>query len=156
MENETYIVQEGDTIISIAQLFGIRIIDLIEANNLENSYNLMPGTVLQIPTDEPLGFTYYTVKKGDNLYQIARRYNINMEDLATINGLELGEYIFEGQRILVPKEGVYAYITKEGDTLTNISDALGVLPEDILIYNKRIYLLPEQLIAYKLRNNSKM
>lgn len=159
MENETYVVQEGDTLISIAQLFGVRVIDLIEANNLENVYNLIPGTTLTVPTDQPLGFMYYTVVQGDNLYQIARKYNINMEDLAAINGLEIGEYIFPGQRILVPKEGVYAYITKEGDTLRNISEALGVSPEDILIYNRRIYLLPEQLIAYSLRNeqnNSEM
>ena len=154
MENEAYIVREGDTLISIAQTFGIRIIDLIEANSLENIYNLTPGTELIIPTNLPLGFTYYTVQRGDNLYQIAEKFNINMEDLASINGLELGEYIFPNQQLIVPKEGVYAYITKEGDTLLNIAESLSINPEDILLYNRRIYLLPEQLIAYKIRENN--
>lgn len=154
MENETYIVKEGDTLISIAQLFGIRIIDLIEANKLEDAYNLVPGTELIIPTDLPLGFTYYIVQKGDNLYRIAERFQIDMEDLAAINGLELGEYIFPNQKLLVPKEGVYAYITKDGDTLVNVARELSLDPEDILLYNKRIYLLPEQLIAYKFKEKN--
>lgn len=154
MENEIYTVKEGDNLISIAQTFGIKIIDLIEANNLESIYDLIPGTQLVIPTDLPLGFTYYIVKKGDNLYRIAEKFNINMEDLARINGLELGEYIFPEQQLIVPKEGVYAYITKEGDTLFNVAESLSINPEDILLYNKSIYLLPEQLIAYKIRENN--
>jgi len=154
MGNDVYVVREGDTIISIAQDFGIKIVDLIEANGLENIYTLIPGDELIIPTDIPLGFTYYIVQKGDTLYKIAGMYNIDMEDLAQINGLELGEYIYPGQKLLVPKEGVFAYITKEGDTLVNIAEKLNVNPEDILLYNRRIYLLPEQLIAYKIRENS--
>ncbi len=153
MENETYIVQEGDTILSIARLFGIRIIDLIQANNIEDEYELTPGQELIIPTDKPFGFTYYVVQKGDTLYQIAKNHQIQLDDLIAINGIENGNYIFEGEKILVPKEGVFAYITKENDTLVNIANRLGVPEDDILIYNKRIYLLPDQLIAYKLREN---
>lgn len=81
-------------------------------------------------------------------------FNIDMDDLASINGLEINEYLYPNQKLLVPKEGVYAYITKDGDTLINIADNLSINPEDILFYNKRIYLLPEQLIAYKIRDNS--
>lgn len=154
MENEVYTIQEGDTIISIAQLYGVSIIDLITANGLENVYELTPGEQLVIPTSAPLGFTYHIVVRGDNLYQISRMYNISLEDLITINGLENGEYIFPGQKILVPKEGVNAYITKEGDTLINIAENLGLTPEDILIYNRRIYLLPEQLIAYRVKDGN--
>jgi len=154
MENEIYIVRDKDTLISIAQTFGIRVIDLIEANNLENVYNLTPGMELIIPTSLPLGFTYYTVNKGDNLYRIAGQYNISMEDLAAINGLEIGEYIYPNQMLIVPKEGGYTYITKEGDTLFNIAEALSINPEDILLYNERIYLLPEQLIAYKIQTSN--
>ncbi len=68
MTTETYITKEGDTIISVAKLFGIRIIDLIEANNLHDVYFLEPGMELTIPTDHPLGFKYYTVEKGDTIF----------------------------------------------------------------------------------------
>lgn len=153
MENEVYIVQEGDTILSVAQLYGIKVIDLIQANNLEDAYHLTPGQELIIPTDRPFGFTYYIVKKGDTLYQIAKDHNISLVDLVEINGIENANYIYPGEKILVPKEGVFAYITKENDTISNVANTLGIPLEDLLLYNKRIFLLPDQLIAYKVREH---
>jgi len=153
MVNETYIVQEGDTIISVAQLFGIKVIDLIRANQLEDVYYLTPGEELIVPTQTPLGFTYYIVQKGDTLYAIAKMHDIALQDLIAINGLEDQQYIYPGQKILIPKEGVKAYITKEGDTLSTVAELLRIPTEDILVYNRRLYLLPEQLIAYKTKEN---
>ena len=148
----TYIVQGGDTIQSIANKFNVRVEDLIKENDLKNIYYLVPGLELIIPTtSEDSAFEYYTVKKGDNLYQIGNKYNLTAEILANINGLELNEYIFPDQKLLVPKEGVFVYITKEGDTLNLVADELGIPRENILLYNDNIYLLPEQLIAYKIR-----
>jgi len=150
---DTYITKEGDTILSVAQLYGIRVIDLIQANNLEDVYFLLPGLELTIPTTQPLGYTYYTVKKGDTLYKIGNEFNINPTTLAQINGLELNEYIFPNQKLLVPKEGVFAYITEEGDTMTSIYEKLGLNPEEVEILNRQIYLLPEQLITYRYQKN---
>jgi len=150
----TYIVEAGDTIQSIANKFNISTQDLIRENDLQNIYYLVPGLELIIPTtSEESAFEYYTVKKGDNLYQIGKRYNITAEMLASINGLELNEYIFPEQKLLVPKEGVLVYLTKEGDTLNLVSEELGIPRDQIILYNENIYLLPEQLIAYRIRNN---
>lgn len=151
---KTYIVQNGDNIASIAKMFNVKVADLIKENNLENIYYLIPGLELKIPsnTTNESAFDYYIVKKGDNLYQISRRYGITAETLAELNGLELNEYIFPDQKLLVPKEGVQVYITKEGDTLNLISEQLRIPRDRILLYNENIYLLPEQLIAYKIQN----
>ena len=150
---ETYIVKEGDNIATIAKKYNISIVDLINQNNLENVYYLEPGLELIIPEEKaPLGFTHYTVKKGDNLYEIAKRYNISVKDLSELNGLEINEYIYPEQRLLVPEEGVQVYITKDGDTIQTIIDKLGTNREEIFVYNPKIYLLPEQLIAYRKRN----
>lgn len=152
---ETYIVKEGDNIATIAKKYNISIVDLINQNNLENVYYLEPGLELIIPEERaPLGFTYYTVKKGDSLYEIAKHYNISVKDLSELNGLEIGEYIYPEQRILVPEEGVEVYITKEKDTIQTIIDKLGTNREEIFVYNPKIYLLPEQLIAYRRRNEA--
>jgi len=151
----TYIVQVGDTIQSIADKFNINVNDLVKEKDLKNIYYLVPGLELIIPTtSEDSAFEYYTVKKGDNLYQIGKKYNLSAELLANLNGLELNEYIFPDQKLLVPKEGVFVYITKEGDTLNLVSDELGIPRESILLYNDNIYLLPEQLIAYRIRSNN--
>ncbi len=152
---ETYIVKEGDNIATIAKKYNISIVDLINQNNLENVYYLEPGLELIIPEERaPLGFTYYTVKKGDSLYEIAKHYNISVKDLSELNGLEINEYIYPEQRILVPEEGVEVYITKEKDTIQTIIDKLGTNREEIFVYNPKIYLLPEQLIAYRRRNEA--
>ena len=153
---ETYIVKEGGNIATIAKKYNISIVDLINQNNLENVYYLEPGLELIIPEEKaPLGFTHYTVKKGDNLYEIAKRYNISVKDLSELNGLEINEYIYPEQRLLVPEEGVQVYITKDGDTIQTIIDKLGTNREEIFVYNPKIYLLPEQLIAYRKRNEPK-
>jgi len=149
----TYIVEVGDTIQSIAKKFKVSLDSLIKENNLENIYFLEPGLELIIPESNGSNieaFEYYTVKKGDSLYQIGLKYNISPELLAEINGLELNEYIFPDQKLLVPKPGIQVYITRKGDTLKLISNELGIPRENILLYNENIYLLPEQLIAYRI------
>lgn len=152
---EKYIVKEGDTLLSIAEAFGVRLIDLITQNKLEDIYVLIPGTELVIPVDMPLGFTSYIVKKGDSLYAISRSLgNITPNQLAEVNGLEINEYIYPGQRLIVPKPGVKVYITKNGDTIKTVAEAIGTSDTSLIVYNPNVYLLPEQLIAYELPNNS--
>ena len=152
---QTYIVEQGDNIASIAKKFNVKVTDLVRENNLENIYYLVPGLELIIPMSPvQSAFDYYTVQKGDNLYQIGKRFGITAEMLAELNGLELNEYIYPEQRLLVPKEGVQVYITRDGDTLNLIADELGIPRENILLYNENIYLLPEQLIAYRITNNN--
>lgn len=150
----TYIVEVGDTIKSIANKFNVQVEDLVKENDLQNIYYLVPGLELIIPTtSKKSAFEYYVVQKGDNLYQIGKKYNISAENLANINGLELNEYIFPEQKLLVPKEGILVYITQEGDSLNSLSDKLKMSKEQLLFYNKNFYLLPEQLIVYSIKNN---
>lgn len=101
--------------------------------------------------DENTYFTYYTIEKGDNLYEISRKYNINPKLLAAINGLKDNEYIYPGQELIIPKSGYSYYVTAEGDTLNGVSSAFNASIQDILKFNKTIYLLPEQIIVYRKR-----
>lgn len=94
-------------------------------------------------------FTYYTIEKGDNIYQIAKKYNINPKLLAAVNGIKDNEYIYPGQELLIPKSGYSYYITAEGDTLEGVAKAFRTDSEGLLKHNKTIYLLPEQILVYK-------
>lgn len=91
----------------------------------------------------------YKIKKGDTLYQISKEFNVNTKLLAELNGLDMEEYIYPGQTILIPKENVSYYITKEGDTLFNLENIFGTSQDDLIQQNKTIYLLPGQMIYYK-------
>lgn len=188
---QTYIVQPGDSIISIAKKLNVNVSDLVRENNLDNMYYLVPGLELVIPmmnnsnnnynnmngnnnmnNDTNMNnnnnmnnnsmndstnnnyndndyFEYYTVQKGDSLYQIGLKYNLTPQEIASLNGLEINEYIFPGQRLMIPRKGVRMYITKDGDTLGNVSSSLGLTPDEIIRMNQNIYLLPEQLIVYR-------
>ena len=99
--------------------------------------------------DDEIYYEYYTIKRGDNLYQIAKNYNVNPSLLAALNGLDLNEFIYPNQVIMVPKNEFSYYITKDGDTLYNVSNIFGVKESDIVSNNKTIYLLPGQMIYYK-------
>ena len=160
---QTYIVEPGDNIIGIANKLNVSVSDLVKENNLDNMYYLVPGLELVIPMvngtnnnnynnmngDGNDYFEYYTVQKGDSLYQIGLKYNLTPQEIANLNGLELNEYIFPGQKLMIPRKGVKMYITKDGDTLSNIASSLGLTQEEIINTNRNIYLLPEQLIVYR-------
>lgn len=94
-------------------------------------------------------YTIYEIQKGDTLYKISKDYNVNTKLLAELNGLELEDYIYPGQSLLVPKKEVSYYITKQGDTLYNVSKIFDVNQNELVSQNKTIYLLPEQMIFYK-------
>ena len=82
--------------------------------------------------------------------KIGKQFGLDPKTLAEINGLELNEYIFPGEKLLVPKEGVHVYITEEGDTLESVNRQLEK-NGDVEILNQRLYLLPEQLISYRMK-----
>ncbi|MFP4014485.1 MAG: transglycosylase SLT domain-containing protein [Chitinispirillaceae bacterium] len=50
----------------------------------------------------PSGGGYYTVVKGDNLYTIARRFGVSMNDLAEVNNITRRGRIYVGQVLLIP------------------------------------------------------
>ena len=51
--------------------------------------------------------------------------------------------------LLIPKKDVSYYITKDGDTLDIVSKIFDTSVENIILSNKTIYLMPEQMIYYK-------
>lgn len=146
---KSHIVKEGENVLDIARLYGVRVTDIVDANHLGSSLLLTPGMELIIPITIPSGFTYYTVKKGDNLYQISKNYGLTAQQLADLNGLELSEYIYPDQKLIVPKEDTILYIVKEGDRLHDLASKLNLTKEELIYYNPNLYLLPDQIIAYR-------
>lgn len=94
-------------------------------------------------------FDYYSIKTGDSIYGISKKYNINPELLTSLNGLNKDDYIYPGQIILIPKSNYSYYITKKGDTLDEALKILNVPLNKMLKENKTIYLLSGQLLVKK-------
>ncbi len=142
-----YQVQVGDTLDTIAQKIGTTKQILLTINGLTDT-NLTPGNYIVIPMNVNLPFSTYTVKKGDNIYEIARRYGVDYETLLEINGLNADDYIYPEQEIIVPNQNFNVYVTRENDSLATVSAKLGANQGEIIRDNATIYLLPEQLILY--------
>ena len=71
MTNNTYTVQNGDTLYGISKQFNTSVQKLRELNDL-SSDNIVESQILIISEndeDNPSECVYYTVEKGDNLYQ---------------------------------------------------------------------------------------
>ena len=94
----SYIVDKGDTLYSIAKKFDTSVNKLKELNNLSSNM-LSIGQKLLIPIGEE---TTYVVKSGDTLYSIAREFNTTVDKLKELNNLS-NNTLSIGQ-ILIVKE----------------------------------------------------
>ncbi|MFJ5761995.1 LysM peptidoglycan-binding domain-containing protein [Neobacillus sp. NPDC093182] len=79
---------------------------------------------------------FYTVRPGDTLYQIARRWELPLESLIAANNLTSPNSIFVGQQLSVPP-GVDVIRVKPGDTVYQISQNFGV-PASVIIQNNQL------------------
>lgn len=141
-----YKVLDNETLDDIARRFYTTVETLQDINNLDNS-SLRAMEEIIVPETSKKYFEYYRVQKGDSIYAIARKYNINPELLATLNGLNNSDYIYPNQVILIPKANYSYYITKEGDTLDSVTNILGVSRDKLLNENNIVYLLEGQLLV---------
>ena len=146
---EIYTVTNTDTLSQIAKKYGTTEEVLSQINGFPQNYQLTPQTEIIVPTETNQTYKYYTVKKGDNVYQIAKTYNIDYDLLLKINGLDKDDNIYPNQTLLLPKSGLTVYLTKQGDTLSDIAENLNTNVERLLEENKRIYLAPEQILIFK-------
>lgn len=142
-----YVVEYGDTLNKIADKFSISV-DVLEKINGPIT-SLVPGIQIVVPNNGNLPFTTYVVEKGDSIYDIARKNNVNFHDLLLVNALEENDYIYPGQELLIPKSDYGLYVTLDNDTLNAVSAKLNIKAEDIIAQNGVLYLMPNQLIIYK-------
>ena len=144
-----YLVKPGDSIRSIASKFNVSTEELIKINNLYNGDDLRVGKEIIVPKNEEKYFNIYVIESGDSLYKIAEKYNINPTLLGALNGLEMEDYIYPGQELLIPKNNYSYYITAEGDTLDTVSNVFKISKLDLLNQNDAIYLLKDQVLVTK-------
>lgn len=82
--------------------------------------------------------SFYTVKKGDTLYGLAKQFDTSVEMLQEVNSLP-SDFIKAGQRLEVPIEteaGIY--FVKKGDTLYSLAKKYGVTVIDLKKENKLV------------------
>ena len=105
-----YVVQEGDTISSIADQYEVSPARLIQENGITEPNNLVVGQTIVITFPEQV----YTVEDGDTLESIAATYNISLQQLYRNNPFLIDRnYIYPGETLIL------SYGQKKGSIATN-------------------------------------
>lgn len=98
-----YTVKPGDSLYSIGRQYDVFTQQLMDYNNLASTL-LNIGQVLKIPTNtgnNQANYIEYTVKSGDNLYAIGRRYGYTAQELMNYNNLK-SNLLSIGQTLRIP------------------------------------------------------
>lgn len=137
-----YIVKAGDTLYSISRRYQTTVSELMSINNLKST-NLSIGQQIKIPINEDTStenYVVYTVKVGDNLYTIAKKYNVSVNDIKNLNRLT-SDLLSIGQTLRIPvvnfdeSEEYENYTVKSGDTLYSIAVNYGMTVDELIDIN---------------------
>lgn len=119
---ETYTVQPGDTLISLAGRYATTVEAILAANMLSGT-DLLTGATLIIPEADT-----YTIEPGDTLSAVAQQTGVPVEELMAMNnlsdtGLVIGQkLILGGAAPSVP----LSVVVESGDSLWSLSERYGV------------------------------
>ena len=172
-----HIVKKGDTLWSIAQKYNLTVDIILATNNIANSELISIGQEIKIPSHkdtvaetnvvnqavidkknnninnnisqpekaEPF---VYTVKAGDNLWNISRKYGVSVELIIDVNNLRNKDLLSLGQKLEIPAIGggvsnskqkqeptIVTYTVVKGDTLWSISQRYDVKMTSIISVN---------------------
>ncbi|MBE6139194.1 MAG: LysM peptidoglycan-binding domain-containing protein [Firmicutes bacterium] len=128
----TYTVKSGDSLYKIAQNYNTTVNELVSLNNL-SSTALSIGQVLKLPSTSSAVNTY-TVKSGDNLYEIARVNNTTVSQLMNLNNLS-STLLSIGQVLKLPNNSSSTYTVKSGDSLYKIAQSNNTTVSELMKLN---------------------
>lgn len=115
-----YTVKSGDTLYSIARRYNTTVDKIKVLNNLISN-NLSIGKQLKIPSNESNSYQTYTVKSGDTLYSIAKKYNTTVNEIKDLNNLTSNSLSIN-QVLKIPSNNNYiTYKVVSGDSLYSIA-----------------------------------
>lgn len=136
-----YTVKKGDNLSSIAKKYNTSVSDIVSLNPIIKNPNLIyPGWNLKIITNtssNTVTSTYYIVKKGDNLTQIAKKFGTTVYSIVNLNNIKNPNLIYPNQRLIISVKysstssninysgenscGKILYTVKRGDTLSYLA-----------------------------------
>lgn len=169
----SYTVKPGEGLIALASRYGMSVEALAELNDTDPQRSLMVGEKIRVPRgapeadDPPAAKTperkparsaepttvSYTIRRGESLQAIARRYGLSSTELASLNGIPASASVRAGDTLNVPQaqnddsdskaaastsrrspaaardtdqEKKGNYIVKKGDTLRSVAARHGI------------------------------
>lgn len=98
---QIYTVKKGNTLSEIAVNYNTTVEKIVSLNNINNPNLIYIGQKIKIPFVRYSGNVIYTIKQGDTLYSISRRYNTTVANLVRINRIKNPNMIYAGNVIKI-------------------------------------------------------
>jgi membrane-bound lytic murein transglycosylase D len=122
-----HVVKSGESLGLIAGKYGVTVNELMSWNNLSSTKVLVgqkiklqgdsqkpasgtaaaskpaPAKTEPKPSNENAKFFYYTIQAGDNLWDLADKYNVTVAQIKNLNDIKNASYLKPGQKIKIPK-----------------------------------------------------
>ncbi len=169
----TYKVKKNDSLLGISEIFNCRVSDIRNWNDIPYTRSVKVDEVLTIFVPEAQkeyyasldngnsvnssgtnktsevnsSVIYHKIKRGENLQQIATRYDVTTEQIKDWNNLS-GSKIYSGRTLKIYKDGksvsrnsntiansTFRYRVRRGDSLSEIADKFGVSISDLMKWN---------------------
>ncbi|MES2763998.1 MAG: LysM peptidoglycan-binding domain-containing protein [Bacteroidota bacterium] len=155
-------VEKGQSLYAIAKIYNMDVNSIL-AENDEAIDGLKPGQELKIPVESLMPkqtaaidtnkYIYHKIVKGETVYAITKKYNIDEKKLTAYNptissGLKEGNYVIVGEKKkaatsvktnTASASGAFdSYTVLSGETLYGISKKLNVTQEDLLKWNPEL------------------
>lgn len=127
-DTEEIIIKRGDTLSDLAIEYGTTVDRLVELNNIANPNLIFAGNTLLVPINDGKKQTVtYTVKRGDTLSGIAKKYGVSVQQLINANNIKNPNLIYVGQILTIPTESNIhdmnhiLYTVRRGNSLYQIA-----------------------------------
>lgn len=111
VQKKTHVVVKGENLSQIARRYRISVTDLTEWNDLNPKSPLRPGQKLSVRPGSPSPVSavtgpistkrtvFYTVKQGDTLALISKRYDVSVKQVKVWNDIKRKQSLRPGQRL---------------------------------------------------------
>ncbi len=171
----SYTVKKGESLLGIADLFNSRVSDIRNWNNIPYTQTVSVGQklVLYVPQDKkdfyasldnqtPIeksvtksnstntaaSYVYHRIRRGENLYSIAKRYRVYVSNIRDWNNIS-GNKIYAGQKLKIytnntsiadntsvpSRSSLYRYKVRKGDTISELAERFNVSSSQIMSWN---------------------
>lgn len=161
-------VRKGETLGKISNKYGISVADIVAANKLKSKHRLSIGQSLVIPvpmaaandaaekparksestlSEKPLPVSAdgkkHTIKSGDTLWDLAKKYGVTTSEIRQANRMGAHEKLAVGKSLVIPepakvssnRTGAFWYTVRKGDTVLRIATKFGLTIAQVLSFN---------------------
>ncbi len=147
-------VEQGQTLFSVCKAYKVSEEEIVSINPEIKNKTLKLGQVIKIPVIDELSpdgkYIIYSVKPGDTLYSLCRKYGITEDEFYALNtGIKKNKALKIGQEIKFPVKVIddkiteaekdttkyYYHLVEKGETVYGLTRKYNVSKEEIMAVN---------------------